>query len=148
MNRRTFSQLTTLSGFGLSTNSLWPQIRNTDETYQYNLNYAPHLGMFRNHVGNNPIDQLNFMADKGFRAFEDNDMRKREVGLQKKRLMQLGPNGSQMKMLLLGVSNHRQYFSAMVRTEMGMNLLFHMIHMLLVNLLKMALLQRHLVHAR
>ena len=41
MNRRTFSQLTTLSGFGLSTNSLWPQIRNSGETYQYNLNYAP-----------------------------------------------------------------------------------------------------------
>ena len=96
MNRRTFSQLTTLSGFGLVTNRLWPQIRNTDETYQYNLNYAPHLGMFRNHVGNNPIDQLNFMADKGFRAFEDNDMRKREVGLQKKMAAVMEKRGLQM----------------------------------------------------
>tara|TARA_X000001036_G_scaffold113738_1_gene106696 strand:- start:1045 stop:1959 length:915 start_codon:yes stop_codon:yes gene_type:complete len=96
MNRRTFSQLTTLSGFGLSTNSLWSQIRNTGETYQYNLNYAPHLGMFRNHVGNNPIDQLNFMADKGFRAFEDNDMRKREVGLQKKMAATMEKRGLQM----------------------------------------------------
>ena len=96
MNRRIFSQLTTLSGFGLVTNRLWPQIRNTDKNYQYNLNYAPHLGMFRHHVGNNPIDQLNFMADKGFRAFEDNDMRKREVGLQKKMAATMEKRGLQM----------------------------------------------------
>ena len=96
MNRRAFSQLTTLSGFGLVTNRLWPQIRNTDKNYQYNLNYAPHLGMFRHHVGNNPIDQLNFMADKGFRAFEDNDMRKREVGLQKKMAATMEKRGLQM----------------------------------------------------
>ena len=96
MNRRTFSQLTALSGFGLATNSLWPQIRNTGKTYQYNLNYAPHLGMFRHHVGNNPIDQLNFMADKGFRAFEDNDMRKREGGLQKKMAAVMEKRGLQM----------------------------------------------------
>ena len=96
MNRRTFSQLTTLSGFGLVTNRLWPQIRNTDKNYQYNLNYAPHLGMFRHHVGNNPIDQLNFMADQGFKAFEDNDMRKREVGLQNKMADTMEKRGIQM----------------------------------------------------
>jgi len=28
--------------------------------------------MFRHHAGNDPIDQLNFMADQGFTAFEDN----------------------------------------------------------------------------
>ena len=52
--------------------------------HNFNLNYAPHLGMFKHHVGNDPIDQLNFMADIGFKAFEDNDMRNRDVSLQKK----------------------------------------------------------------
>lgn len=50
----------------------------------FKLNYAPHLGMFKNHAGNNPIDQLNFMADQGFTAFEDNGMMKRDLSLQTK----------------------------------------------------------------
>ena len=40
--------------------------------------------MFKNHAGDNPIDQLQFMIDQGFTAFEDNNMRKRELGTQKK----------------------------------------------------------------
>ena len=31
-----------------------------------------------------PIDQLRFMLDQGFTAFEDNNMKKRDVELQKK----------------------------------------------------------------
>ena len=40
--------------------------------------------MFKHHAGDNPIDQLQFMIDQGFTAFEDNNMRKRELGTQKK----------------------------------------------------------------
>ena len=40
--------------------------------------------MFKNHAGNDPIDQLNFMADLGFTAFEDNDIRVRDISLQEK----------------------------------------------------------------
>ena len=50
----------------------------------FNLNYAPHLGMFKNTVGDDPIDQINYMADLGFRAFEDNGMSSRSVDLQNK----------------------------------------------------------------
>jgi hydroxypyruvate isomerase len=50
---------------------------------KFNLKYAPHLGMFKNLAGDNPIDQLNFMADQGFTAFEDNGMKGRDVSLQK-----------------------------------------------------------------
>ena len=53
------------------------------KSYNYKLNYAPHLGMFKNHAGSDPIDQLNFIADQGFTAFEDNNMRKRPISLQK-----------------------------------------------------------------
>lgn len=48
----------------------------------FKLNYAPHLGMFKNHAGDDPINQLNFMADQGFRAFEDNDMKNRSIQTQ------------------------------------------------------------------
>lgn len=51
---------------------------------KFKLNYAPHLGMFSKNAGEDPIDQLNYMADQGFTAFEDNDMRNREVSLQEK----------------------------------------------------------------
>jgi hydroxypyruvate isomerase len=52
------------------------------------LKFAPHLGILRpdrplflNHAGPDPIDQLKFIADRGFRAVEDNRLadRPREV---------------------------------------------------------------------
>ena len=52
------------------------------EPHQFNLNYAPHLGMFQNLAGKDVIDQLNFMADQGFTAFEDNNMRTRPIAEQ------------------------------------------------------------------
>jgi hydroxypyruvate isomerase len=84
MNRRNFTQLAGMSGLGLfSSHPIFASEISTNK-HNFNLAYAPHLGMFRHHAGNDPIDQLNFMADQGFTAFEDNDMRKREVTLQKK----------------------------------------------------------------
>ena len=51
---------------------------------KFKLKFAPHLGMFKHHAGEDPIDQLKFMADQGFTAFEDNGMKGREVDMQKK----------------------------------------------------------------
>jgi hydroxypyruvate isomerase len=51
---------------------------------KFNLNYAPHFGMFQNMAGEDLIDQLNFMADNGFKAFEDNDMKNRSISMQEK----------------------------------------------------------------
>ena len=34
------------------------------------MNYAPHLGMFAQHAGTDPIDQIGFMADEGFLAMD------------------------------------------------------------------------------
>ncbi len=50
----------------------------------FNLNYAPHLGMFKQHAGEDPIDQINFMADQGFKAFEDNGLMNRDISIQNK----------------------------------------------------------------
>ena len=43
--------------------------------------------MFKNHVGNDPIDQLNF-TDQGFTVFEDTDMQ--QTNLKKKWLQLRG----------------------------------------------------------
>lgn len=51
---------------------------------RFKLNYAPHFGMFKNMGGNDPIDQLKFMADNGFMALEDNGMMGRPVEMQQK----------------------------------------------------------------
>jgi hydroxypyruvate isomerase len=51
---------------------------------QFKLKYAPHFGMFRNHAGDDLIDQLKFMADEGFTAMEDNDMMQRPTKVQEK----------------------------------------------------------------
>ena len=37
----------------------------SDKTF--NLDYAPHQGMFQNHAGKSFLDQIQFMFDKGFR---------------------------------------------------------------------------------
>ena len=62
----------------------------------FKLNYAPHLGMFKNSVGDDPIDQINYMADLGFRAFEDNGMKSRSIALQEKISKTLVKRGMKM----------------------------------------------------
>jgi hydroxypyruvate isomerase len=48
----------------------------------FNLNYAPHAGLFENSAGPSIIDQIEFAADAGFTAWEDNGMRGRDIELQ------------------------------------------------------------------
>ncbi|GGE42555.1 hydroxypyruvate isomerase [Pedobacter psychrotolerans] len=50
----------------------------------FNLDYAPHQGMFENHAGKNFLDQIQFMYDKGFRSIEDNGFLNRSVEEQNK----------------------------------------------------------------
>src|SRR5690625_6890236 len=57
-----------------------PSSSNKDDTF--NLNYAPHQGMFRNHAGDDFVDQIKFMADRGFRGIEDNRSEERTSELQ------------------------------------------------------------------
>ena len=96
MNRRDFTKASIMAGVGLASTNSFADNYNYVKAYNYNLKYAPHLGMFRHHAGNNPIDQLNFMADQGFTAFEDNDMRKRDVSLQEKMAKTMEKRGLSM----------------------------------------------------
>lgn len=50
----------------------------------FKLRYAPHFGQFKEHAGEDLIDQLKFMADEGFTALEDNGMLGRPVEMQEK----------------------------------------------------------------
>jgi len=96
MNRRNFTKASALAGVGLAATPLWAGTAEAAGSYKYNLHYGPHLGMFRHHAGEDPIDQLNFMADQGFTAFEDNDMRNREVALQEKMAATMEKRGLRM----------------------------------------------------
>ncbi len=62
----------------------------------FKLKYAPHLGMFKNHAGNDPLDQIQFMYDAGFRAMEDNGMKKKDLQLQEKIASKMANLGMEM----------------------------------------------------
>lgn len=83
MNRRHFLQNTAFVGGTLAVAGT-PVFAQSNAATPFNLNYAPHFGMFENHAGKDFLDQLQFMADNGFRAFEDNGMLGRPVELQTK----------------------------------------------------------------
>ena len=64
----------------------------------FKLKYAPSIGMFQQNAGQDPIDNIKFCHDQGFRAMFDNGLPDREPELQEKiaaeinRLgMELGP---------------------------------------------------------
>jgi hydroxypyruvate isomerase len=46
------------------------------------LKYAPMFGTFEHHAGKDPLDQIRFMADQGFRAMFDNGLMNRSVAEQ------------------------------------------------------------------
>ncbi|TCC96421.1 xylose isomerase [Pedobacter psychroterrae] len=50
----------------------------------FNLDYAPHQGMFRAHAGDSFLDQIQYMYDQGFRSIEDNGFLGRSVEEQTK----------------------------------------------------------------
>jgi hydroxypyruvate isomerase len=52
--------------------------------------------MFEHHAGPDLVDQLHFIADQGFRAFEDNGMGRRPVNIQEKLGRQLERLGLEM----------------------------------------------------
>ena len=89
MERRSFIKkgATAVAGLGVgisSLNAMDVQPREANFKNQFQLKYAPHLGMFKELSSKDPIDQLHYMADQGFTAFEDNGMKGRTVELQEK----------------------------------------------------------------
>lgn len=83
MNRRNFLQHTALTG-GVLAVAGTSAFTSTNAAKPFNLNYAPHFGMFENHAGKDLLDQLQFMADQGFSAVEDNGLLRRPLEMQTK----------------------------------------------------------------
>lgn len=50
----------------------------------FTINFAPHFGMCKAVVGEDQVDQLKYMHDQGFRAWEDNGMMGRDLSTQRK----------------------------------------------------------------
>ncbi len=100
MDRRSFMATSLAAGTAISMGAFGTQraAAESSNKAKFRLKYAPHFGMFRNHAGNDPIDQLKFMADEGFRAAFDNGIAGRSkqqqeaIAKQMERLgMMLGP---------------------------------------------------------
>lgn len=99
MKRRSFLQKTALATGAISVPSAFSYGQIPDTTpkaHRFNLKYAPHLGMFKNLAGEDPIDQIHFMADQGFTAFEDNNMKSRDPKLQEKMALAMRERGMEM----------------------------------------------------
>ena len=76
----------------------------SDQTF--NLNYAPHFGMFKHNAGDDFIDQLQFMYDHGFRSLEDNGMKGRSIQEQNN----IEKKMSQLKMTMGVFVAHKIYW--------------------------------------
>jgi hydroxypyruvate isomerase len=90
MQRRNFLQnsilagASTLVGSSVIAGEHNPQSSEKNAEKTFNLNYAPHDGMFQNNGGKDFVDQIKYMYDQGFRSIEDNGMTGRSVEQQTK----------------------------------------------------------------
>jgi hydroxypyruvate isomerase len=100
MKRRSFLRNSAAASAALATGSLAraasPGVSRGWEKHEFKLKYAPHFGMFKHHAGEDLLDQVQFMADAGFRAMEDNGMKNREVGMQEKIASRMANLGMEM----------------------------------------------------
>lgn len=96
MDRRRFLASSAITSAFLSSGIPAFSLNNNQTARPFRLNYAPHFGMFENSAGADLIDQLQFMFDQGFRAFEDNDMAKRDITTQENIASKMSSLGMKM----------------------------------------------------
>jgi hydroxypyruvate isomerase len=99
MNRRDFLGPSLLASAALSsgtTAALGQESQSGSKPFK--LRYAPELGQFKNHAGEDPIDQIKFIHEQGLRAIFDNGLMGKSPEMQEKiaealaqRDMLLGP---------------------------------------------------------
>ncbi|SHM44337.1 hydroxypyruvate isomerase family protein [Chitinophaga sp. CF418] len=112
MERRKFLQQSTLAGLSTlaigSTAAAMPNGLTNPESAgkTFNLNYAPHDGMFKNSAGASFLDQIQFMYDQGFRAIEDNGLMKRDPAEQEKIGKLLSKLGMQMGVFVIDAGDN------------------------------------------
>ncbi len=80
MIRRNFLAASLAAGASLFASSA----RSQSNAPKFKLKYGPHPGMFKHSAGEDVIDQINFAADQGFTAWEDNRVNRLPIELQTK----------------------------------------------------------------
>jgi hydroxypyruvate isomerase len=103
MERRKFLRNVSMGGAvaGLGAGINLNAMASGKEATTFNLNYAPHFGMFKSHAGDDLIDQLNFMYEHGFRGLEDNGLMRRTPEMQEKIGNELSRLGMEMGVFVL-----------------------------------------------
>jgi len=84
LSRRNFITSAAITAAAVSLGTSATKASAQSNTAKFKMKYAPHFGMFEKHAGKDFLDQLQFMADEGFTAMEDNGMMGRDVETQKK----------------------------------------------------------------
>jgi len=100
VNRRKFIRNSSLAGLAIGNKLPINEYLVKKEKSPFSLKFAPHLGMFKHHASEDPLDQLDFMAEQGFTAFEDNEMRNRPVALQQKMADRMTKHDMEMGVLV------------------------------------------------
>ncbi len=93
MTRREFipsASLMTAAAAGLGCT---PLMSNSN---RFSMHFAPHFGMFQHSAGDDLVDQINFAADQGFTAWEDNGMKGRRTGTQQRIASAMSQRGMKM----------------------------------------------------
>ncbi|MCK7558701.1 TIM barrel protein [Chitinophaga sedimenti] len=112
MERRKFLQHGTLAGigsltFGAAAASVLPaESTLQDKGKPFNLDYAPHAGMFKNSAGESFLDQIKFMYDRGFRSLEDNGMMGRSKEEQEKVAQLMSKLGMKMGVFVIDAGDN------------------------------------------
>src|SRR5690606_3339613 len=82
------------------------------EKHAFKLAYAPHFGMFRHLAGEDFVDQVNFMADCGFTALEDNGMGRKSLADQERIAAAMANRGMRMGVFVAHADFQRVTFAA------------------------------------
>lgn len=103
VSRRNFIKKTAVAGtamaatpalFGIQANPKKKKVKDAVEPFK--LKYGPSFGMFKEHCGTDPIDNIKFCHDMGFRAMFDNGIMNRPVDVQEKIANEINRLGMEM----------------------------------------------------
>lgn len=73
-----------------------PHDKVSDATEQFKLKYAPGFDSFSEHAGEDPVDNIKFCHDMGFRAMFDNGLMGRPVEVQEKIASEINRQGMEL----------------------------------------------------
>lgn len=113
MQRRRFLQSLVISAAGASAGAALAQAPAGTATPaapasagRFRLKFAPHLGLFEHSAGKDPIAQIQYMADAGFTAYEDNELMDRPARLQERIGETLAKNGMTMGVFVIDAGDN------------------------------------------